>query len=225
MTNCSIILIVWKAKEIVFSDTADTSSIVLVSQASHWCSQCSYLTVVLVETMVLSHLSTVSKAVVLLEEDEGKKNKVPGKRAVTASVNSWAILGSAQSCIGAPPRPASCHHGDGCFITLLDGKSLEDWQVVHRSMAKLPWHGTVSLITSHCWQYSPENTQASTCVGHISSLLPFVVWLKSMWVCLNSGLQQKGKTAKRSPGCWKLYRKIVKHQYLFYWEDNVENVW
>lgn len=60
----------------------------------HWrpCSQCWYLTVVLVETMALSHLSTVSKAVVLLEEDEGKKNKVPGKRAVAASVNRlfWA---------------------------------------------------------------------------------------------------------------------------------------
>lgn len=162
--------------------------------------------------MALSHPSTVSKAVVLLEEDEGKKNKVPGKRAVAASVNSQAILGSAQSCIGAPPRPASCHHGDGCFITLLDGKGLEDWQVVHRSVAKLPWRGTVSLITSHRWLYSLENTQASACVGHISSLLPFVVWLRSMWT---------EKTAKRSPSCWKLYRKIVKYLYLFYWKDNV----
>lgn len=91
----------------------------------------------------------VSKAVALLEEDEGKKNKVPGKRAVVTFVNSRAILGSAQSRIGAPPRPASCHYGDGCFITLLGGKSLEDWQVVHRSVAKLPWRGTASLITSH----------------------------------------------------------------------------
>lgn len=57
--------------------------------------------------MALSHLSAVSKAVVLLEEGEGKEKKVPGKRAVAASVNSGAILGSAQSCIGAPPRPAS----------------------------------------------------------------------------------------------------------------------
>lgn len=161
--------------------------------------------------MALSHLSAVSMAVVLLEEGEGKENKVPGKRSVAASVNSGAILGSAQSCIGAPPRPASCHHGDGCFITLLDGKSLEDWQVVHRSVAKLPWRGTVSLITSHRWQYLPENTQASACKGHISSLLPFVVWLRSMWVCLDSGLQQKGKMERWSPSCWKLYRKIVKH--------------
>lgn len=74
---------------------------------------------------------------------------MPGKRGVTASVNSGAILGLARLYRGAPPRPAFCHYGDGPFITLLDGKSLEDWQVVHRSVAQLPWRGAVSLITSH----------------------------------------------------------------------------
>lgn len=64
---------------------------------------------------------------------------MPGKRAVTASVNSTAISGSARSFRGVPPRPAFCHYGDGHFISLLDGKSAEDWQVVHRSVAKLPW--------------------------------------------------------------------------------------
>lgn len=95
----------------------------------------------MVKTMALSHLPTVSKGTALSEEDQGKKNMVPGKRGVTASVNSRAILGSVQSYRGAPPRPAFCHYGDGRFITLLDGKSLEDWQVVHRSMAQLPWRG------------------------------------------------------------------------------------
>lgn len=99
--------------------------------------------------MAWSHPSSVSKGMTLSEEDKGKKTRVPGKRGVTASVNSKAILGSARSCRGAPPRPAFCHYGDGHLITLLDGKSLEDWQVVHRSMAQLPWQGAVSLITSH----------------------------------------------------------------------------
>lgn len=47
--------------------------------------------------MARSHLSTVSKGTTLSEEDQGKKDRVPGKRGVTASVNSRAILGSARS--------------------------------------------------------------------------------------------------------------------------------
>jgi len=74
---------------------------------------------------------------------------VPGKRGVTASVNSGAILGLPGPYRGAPPRPAFCHYGDGRFLTLLGGKSLEDWQVVHRSVAKLPWRGAVLLLTTH----------------------------------------------------------------------------
>lgn len=105
------------------------------------------MTAPMVKTMALSHLPTVSKGTALSEEDQGKKNMVPGKRGVTASVNSRSILGSAWSYRGAPPRPAFCHYGDGRFITLVDGKSLEDWQVVHRSMAQLPRRGAASLIT------------------------------------------------------------------------------
>lgn len=47
--------------------------------------------------MARSHLSTVSKGTTLSEEDQGKKDRVPGKRGVTASVNSRSILGSARS--------------------------------------------------------------------------------------------------------------------------------
>lgn len=63
---------------------------------------------------------------------------MPGKRGVTVSVNSGSILGLPRSNRGAPPRPAFCYYRDGRFITLLNGKSLEDWQVVHRSVAQIP---------------------------------------------------------------------------------------
>lgn len=36
-----------------------------------------------------------------------------------------------------PPRPAFCHHDNGCFRVCLSGKSLQDRQVVHR---RVPWH-------------------------------------------------------------------------------------
>lgn len=76
---------------------------------------------------------------------------MPGKRGVTASANRggyfWACHGrTGEHRLDLPP--VTMGMGAGC-ITLLNGKSLEDWQVVHRSVAPLPWRGAVSLITTH----------------------------------------------------------------------------
>lgn len=78
---------------------------------------------------------------------QGEKDRVPGKRGVTTSANSGAILGSARLCRGAPPRPAFCHYGDGRFRTLLGGKSVEG--LVHGSVAQIPRRGAVSLTDTH----------------------------------------------------------------------------
>lgn len=68
---------------------------------------------------------------------------MPGKRGVAASVNSTAIFGLGTIIAGAGGAgvPPSVATGTGRLISLPCGKSLEDKQVVHRSVAELPQRG------------------------------------------------------------------------------------
>lgn len=80
--------------------------------------------------MAGSHPSAVSKGAP--QEGQGKEDRVPGKRGVTASVNSTAIFGARHAHSGrgrdwgggVPPSVAT---GTGRrLISLPCGKSLED---------------------------------------------------------------------------------------------------